>query len=200
MSETEDFVEVIADELDRVDIKDTPHGDTWGAFLDLYKGLRQFYGEEAGLTEFDHLPSISDMSKIYDKIELSDDAIIKRRWLVASELALLDIAIRDRVAIKKYLESSTDQQYLTRAIDHFTKVVVDQDKWDIGSWKFVIAHKCDVDDYGLGKTATFEDEVFHYRFCADYEFADLFLQKFKKADLASVMLAPLTKTAFSMST
>jgi len=200
MSEIEDFVEVITDELDRVDIRDTPNGDTWDSFLELYKGLRQFYGEDAGLTEFDRLPSISDLGKIYDGVVLSDDAIIKRRWLVASELALLDIAIRDRVAIKKYLESKPDQQYLTRAIDNFTKVAVDDDKWDIGNWKFVIAHKCDVDDHGLGKTATFEDEVFHYRFCADYEFADLFLQKFKKDDLDSVMLAPLTKTAFSTST
>lgn len=200
MSETEDFVEVITGDLDRVDIKDTPHEDNWDTFLDVYRRLRQYYGDEAGLAEYDHLPSIADITKIYDGVELSDEAVIKRRWVVASELALLDITIRDRVAIKKYLESSPVQQYLTRAIDHFTKVASKEDKWDVGEWKFVIAHKSEDDDYNLGKTAIFEDEVFHYRFCADYGFADLFLQKFKEMDLSCVLLAPLTKTAFGVPT
>lgn len=204
MADTGDFVEVVADELDSVQIKDhdiinnkTPSDDApFDDFLDMYRRLRAYYGDDIGLTTVGTLPRVGDIKTLYDGINLSQDMILQRRWMVASELALLDVMVRDMVAIQKYLKSTEDQQYLTRAVDHFTKDEGD-DKWDVSKWSFAIVYKSDEDKYDLGKTAIYEDEVFHYRFCRDFTYAELFITKFSESDLDHMLLAPLNSTAFS---
>lgn len=202
MTDTEDFVEVVTGQLDEVQIKDHDIRDSkispdapFDDFLEIYRRLRAYYGDNIGLTTVGALPRVSDIKTLYDGVNLSQDLILKRRWMVASELALLDLVVRDTVAIQKYLKCTADQQFLTRAVDHFTKEESD-DKWDVSRWSFVIVYKSDEDKYDLGKTAIYEDEVFHYRFCRDFIYAELFISKISDSDLDHMLLAPLTAEAF----
>ncbi len=225
MQENDEFIEVVANDIDKIDISDkdindvddkvtptvtsddnkdvdnkvtptvNPDDNKIGDFLDIYKRVRDFYGDTIGLTTPGALPRVEDIKNIYEGTNIDKDMLIKRRWAVASELAILDIMVRDMVAIQKYLNCTVDQQFLTRAVDHFTKDDCDE-KWDIKRWAFVIVHKDDVDKYDLGKTAIYEDEIFHYRFCKDFTFAELFVSKFPDDDLRRVLLAPLNANAF----
>jgi hypothetical protein len=205
MTDTEDFVEVMANDIDEVQIKDhddvddkVSHGGTtpFDDFLYVYRRLRAYYGDDVGLTTVGTLPRVDDIKNLYEGVNLSQELLLQRRWMVASELALLDIMVRDMVAIQKYLGCTEDQQYLTRAVDHFTKDEGD-DKWDISKWSFVIVYKSNEDKYALGKTAIYEDEVFHYRFCRDFTYAELFVTKFSESDLGHMLLAPLNTEAFA---
>ena len=216
----DDFIEVVANDIDNIEISDKDiNGDTTVNhddnidvdnkvtptvnpddnkvcdFLDIYKRVREFYGDITSLTTPGTLPRVEDIKNIYENTKIDKDELIKRRWAVASELATLDVMVRDMVAIKKYLNCTTDQQFLTRAVDHFTKDDCDE-KWDIKRWAFVIVYKADVDKYDLCKTAIYEDEIFHYRFCKDFTFAELFISKFSDDDLRHVLLAPLKVDAF----
>ena len=208
MTDTEDFVEVVASDVDKIDISDHVLGDSKVAtvedpgdnhmaeFLEIYERIRVHYGDTLGLRTPGTLPHVDEITKLYKGVNLNQEVVVKRRWTVASELALLDVIVRDMVAIQKYLDSTEDQQYLTRAVDHFTKDKC-EDKWDTSRWAFVVAYKGNEDKYDMGKTGFYEDELFHYRFCRDFTFAELFISKFSNDDLVHVLLAPLKADAFS---
>jgi len=212
-SQNDEFIEVVANDIDSIDISDNDinyddnkvttganhvdnkDDDKIGDFFDIYKRVRGFYGDITSLATPGTLPRVEDIERIYKGTNIDKDMLIKRRWAVASELAIIDVIVRDMVAINKYLNCTVDQQFLTRAVDHFTKDDC-AEKWDTNRWAFVIVYKSDDDKYDLGKTAIYEDEIFHYRFCKDFTFAELFISKFPDDDLRRVLLAPLNANAF----
>lgn len=208
MTDSEDFVEVVASDIDKivisssnlddskVDTSDAPPDNHLSEFLEIYERIRVFYGDSIGLRTPGTLPRVNEIANLYEGVNLNQEMVLKRRWMVASELALLDVMVRDMVAIQKYLACTEDQQYLTRAIDHFTMEEC-EDKWDTSKWAFVVAYKGEEDKYDMGKTAIYEDELFHYRFCRDFTFAELFISKFSDGDLVHMLLAPLKVDAFS---
>lgn len=184
----DDFVEINADDTKLTTANDVDYSE----FLTVYERIRSVYGDEhVGLVDLPKLPSIADMCKVYEGVDLPTEAVLKRRWIVATELAMLDAIIRDKVAFQKYLDSTEDQRFLFRAIDHFTKDDTHGDQWDVDKWGAVLAVVSDDDDYDLGKTAIFEDRVFHYRLCKDMTFPMLFVEKFKEEDLERTAIAPL---------
>jgi hypothetical protein len=167
----------------------------YDAFLPMYAKLREFYtGPDGHLQVAGKIPSINDIRDLYGDNTLSKDAIIRRRWLLAQEVLLLDVMIRDMSVIAKYALMNADQQFLTRAIDHFTKETT---KWDTKDVKFVVAMVGDEDVHGLGTEERYEGRTFFYRACRDFTYADLLLTKFEDDDLDKVLLAPITFNAFT---
>jgi hypothetical protein len=177
-----------------VDVQAAP---TFDAFLDMYTKLRDFYGVDNGQMEITgKIPPIRSIVELYKGCGLKKDDIVQRRWLVAQELLLLDAMIRDMAVLSKYSDMTTEQQFLTRAVDHFTKEVnTCESTWDTTNFKFVVAIVGDDDTYELGNEATFEDCRFFFRLCRDYTYADLLLTKFEDEDLDKLILAPLCDNA-----
>ena len=163
-------------------------------FLELYKKLSLFYETEINLNK-NTIPSIHDLRNMYKDVKVTDEAIRERRNIVQKELTLLDLALRDTVVMRKYGSSTENQRFLIEAVDYYTKKEMNA-QWTNPLYKFVVCFKNDTDKYDMGNQAIFNDETFFFKFLKDYNFAELYLEKIKEADLKHTLLSPLHADSF----